>query len=199
MSTLAAGQSTTVSLAAGQELYFPAGGAGVAVIASGQAAGQSYQVGNSRVAIGPFAQTVQVSISATAALAYFGLADNPTLDPPLQPAGVDPATGQAYGNGAPVSGAGVPILNAATAGQDSGWITYYPGMRLAYALDSGSTSTTFSVDISNDGATSLGQAFTGTWAATTSEISPPLYLTNTQARYIRFNVLTGGPLSVIKF
>lgn len=98
-----------------------------------------------------------------------------------------------------VSGAGVSILSAATAGQDSGWLTYYPGMRLAYALDSGSTSTTFSVDISNDGSTSLGQAFTGTWAATTSEITPPLYLTNTQARFIRFNVLTGGPLSVIKF
>lgn len=98
-----------------------------------------------------------------------------------------------------VSGAGVSVLSAASAGQDSGWIAYTPGMRLAYALDSGSTTTTFSVDISNDGSTSLGQAFTGTWASTTAEISPPIWLTNTQARYIRFNVLSGGPLSVIRF
>ena len=98
-----------------------------------------------------------------------------------------------------VSGAGTPILNGASAGQDSGWVAYTPGMRLAYALDSGSTSTNFSVDISADGSTSLGQAFTGTWAATTAEISPPIWLTNTQARFIRFNVLTGGPLSVIRF
>jgi hypothetical protein len=98
-----------------------------------------------------------------------------------------------------VSGAGNPVISAAAAGQDSGWIPYVPGMRLAYALDSGSTTTTFSVDISNDGVTSLGQAFTGTWASTTAEISPPIWLTNTQARYIRFNVLSGGPLSVIRF
>ncbi len=98
-----------------------------------------------------------------------------------------------------VSGAGVSLLSAASAGQDSGWLTYYPGMRLAYALDSGSATTTFSVDISADGSTSLGQAFSGTWASTTAEISPPIWLTNPAARYIRFNVLSGGPLSVIKF
>lgn len=89
------------------------------------------------------------------------------------------------------------ILNGATAGQDSGWVPYFPGMRLAYALDSGTTSTTFSVDISADGSASLGQAFTGTWASSTAyEISPPIWLNNQSARFIRFNVLTGGPLSV---
>lgn len=98
-----------------------------------------------------------------------------------------------------VSGAGTPVLNGANAGQDSGWVPYAPGMRLAYALDSGSTSTTFSVDISADGSTSLGQAFTGTWASTTAEISPPIWLSNPAARFIRFNVLTGGPLSVVRF
>jgi hypothetical protein len=94
-----------------------------------------------------------------------------------------------------VSGDGV--LDAASAGQSSAWFGYVPGMRLAYALDSGTTSTTFSIDFSADGVTSLGQAFTGTWASSTvAEITPPLYLTNPQARFLRFNVLTGGPLSV---
>jgi len=91
------------------------------------------------------------------------------------------------------------ILNGATAGQDSGWIPYIPGMRLAYALDSGSTSTNFSVDASasSDGSTLPWQAFTGTWSSSSAyEISPPIYLSNQAARFIRFNVLTGGPLSV---
>lgn len=111
----------------------------------------------------------------------------------------DQISGQQFAGPAPVSGAGAPVLDAGTAGSSSGWIAYTPGMRLAYALDSGSASTTFSVDISADGATSIGQAFTGTWASTTAEISPPIWLTNPQARYIRFNVLSGGPLSVIRF
>lgn len=111
----------------------------------------------------------------------------------------DRITGQQYAGDAPVSGAGTQIVNAGTAGSDSGWVVYTPGMRLAYALDSGSTTTTFSVDISADASTSLGQAFSGTWASTTAEISPPIYLTNPAARYIRFNVLSGGPLSVIRF
>ena len=89
------------------------------------------------------------------------------------------------------------ILEGATAGQNSGWVPYATGMRLAYALDSGTTATTFSVDISADGSTSLGQAFTGTWASSSAyEITPPIWLSNYAARFIRFNVLSGGPLSV---
>ena len=89
------------------------------------------------------------------------------------------------------------VLDAASAGASSPWFVYTAGMRLAYALDSGTTTTTFSIDFSADGVTSLGQAFTGTWASSTvAEITPPLYLTNPQARFLRFNVLTGGPLSV---
>lgn len=89
------------------------------------------------------------------------------------------------------------ILSAASAGASSAWIPYQAGMRLAYALDSGSTSTQFSIDFSADGITSLGQAFTGTWASSSvAEITPPLYLTNPQAAFIRFNVTSGGPLSV---
>ena len=71
-----------------------------------------------------------------------------------------------------VSGAGVSVLSAASAGQDSGWIAYTPGMRLAYALDSGSTTTTFSVDISNDGSTSLGFPSPAPGPAPPAEISP---------------------------
>lgn len=89
------------------------------------------------------------------------------------------------------------ILSAANAGASSAWVPYVAGMRLAYALDSGSTSTQFSVDISADGITSLGQAFTGSWASSSvAEITPPLYLTNPQVAFIRFNVISGGPLSV---
>jgi hypothetical protein len=90
------------------------------------------------------------------------------------------------------------IVSGASAGTSSLWIPYAAGMRLAYALDSGTTATTFSLDISVDGTTSLGQAFTGTWASTTAEITPPIWLTNPNVRFLRFNVLTGGPLTCLR-
>lgn len=115
----------------------------------------------------------------------------------------DPLTRRLVGPNSAVPvlmGGGAQILNAATAGQDSGWVVYTPGMRLSYALDSGSATTTFSVDISADGQTSLGQAYTGSWASSTAaESSGPIWLTNPQARYIRVNVLSGGPISFNSF
>lgn len=115
----------------------------------------------------------------------------------------DPLTKRLVGPSSAIpvlAGAGGQILSGATAGQDSGWVVYTPGMRLTYALDSGSTSTTFSVDISADGSTSLGQAYTGSWASSTAaESSGPIWLTNPQAKYIRINVLSGGPISFNSF
>lgn len=90
------------------------------------------------------------------------------------------------------------ILSGASAGTSTTWlpIAAHPE-RLAYQLDSGSANTTFSIDISADGLTSLGQAFTGTWARSDlAELTQPLMFTNPQARFFRFNVLSGGPLSV---
>lgn len=90
------------------------------------------------------------------------------------------------------------ILDAASAGVSTTWlaIAAYPE-RLAYQLDSGSVNTTFSIDVSADGLTSLGQAFTGSWARSdVAELTPPLMFANPQARFFRFNVLSGGPLSV---
>lgn len=92
------------------------------------------------------------------------------------------------------------VLFGATTGQNSGWLPIAPfAERLFYQLDSGTTSTQFSIDISADGATSLGQAFTGTWAASaTGEFTPPILFTNPLARFFRFNVISGGPLSVYR-
>lgn len=92
------------------------------------------------------------------------------------------------------------ILSAASAGQNSGWVPISPNLeRLFYQLDSGTTSTQFSVDISADGVNSLGQAFTGTWAASASgEFTPPLMFSNPLAKFYRFNVVAGGPLSVYR-
>jgi hypothetical protein len=101
------------------------------------------------------------------------------------------------GNVFPI-GARVPILNGASAGTDSGWLPLSANPeRFVYQLDSGTTTTTFSVDISADGVTSLGQAFTGTWAASASaEITFPLMFSNPLAKFFRWNVVSGGPLSV---
>lgn len=93
---------------------------------------------------------------------------------------------------------GTPILNGASAGADSGWLPLSDAPeRFMYQLDSGTTTTTFSVDISADGVTSLGQAFTGTWASSTlAEITPPIMFSNPLAKFFRWNVVSGGPLSV---
>ena len=107
---------------------------------------------------------------------------------------VDPA-----GKGYPLQ-RGAEILSGASAGADSGWIPMGAyGERFIYQLDSGSVSTGFTVDISADGASSLGQAFTGTWASSSlAEITPPLYFSNPLAKFIRWSVTSGGPLTVAR-
>jgi len=72
------------------------------------------------------------------------------------------------------------ILSGATPGTSSGWIPIsFAPERFAYQLDSGSVVTGFSVDISSDGTTSLGQAFTGTWASSTvAELTFPIMFSN---------------------
>lgn len=93
---------------------------------------------------------------------------------------------------------GAWILDGASAGQSTAWLPLIGGgFRLAYALDSGTTTTGFSVDISADGVTSLGQAFTGSWASSTVfEDTGQRLVSNVNATHFRFNVLSGGPLSV---
>jgi len=90
------------------------------------------------------------------------------------------------------------ILNGATAGQDTGWLPVSSSPeRFVYQLDSGTTTTTFSVDISADGVTSLGQAFTGTWSSSAlAEITFPIMFSHPLAKFFRWNVVSGGPLSV---
>ena len=89
------------------------------------------------------------------------------------------------------------ILTGANAGTDSGWLLIGPhAERLVYQLDSGTTATGFTVDISIDGVTSLGQAWTGTYnSSTVAEFSPPMWFTNPLARYFRVTVTSGGPIS----
>lgn len=90
------------------------------------------------------------------------------------------------------------ILSGASAGTSTAWLSISDAPeRFAYQLDSGSTTTTFSVDVSADGSTSLGQAFTGTYASSSvAEITPLIMFSAPTAKYFRWNVLTGGPLSV---
>jgi len=93
------------------------------------------------------------------------------------------------------------ILSGASSGTDSGWlpISLAPE-RLLYQLDSGSTPTTFAVDISADGVTSLGQAFTGAWSRSDiAYITGLISYSNPLAKYFRLTVLTGGPLSMQRY
>lgn len=93
------------------------------------------------------------------------------------------------------------ILSGATAGTDSGWLPIAPyPERLGYALDSGSTSTTFTIDVSADGgATTLSQAFTGSYASSTvAEFSYPIQFSATTATHFKVTVTSGGPLTFVR-
>ena len=92
------------------------------------------------------------------------------------------------------------ILNGAAAGQTSGWLPLAPfAERLIYQLDSGSTTTGFSIDVSADGVTSLGQAYTGTWSSSTAAFrTEPIAYSDPRAKFFRVTVTSGGPLSMAR-
>ena len=102
-----------------------------------------------------------------------------------------------------VSGArNTEILTAANAGTDSGWLPINGPENLAWQLTSGSTSTNWQIDVSPsaDGS-SPTTAYTGTYASSTViERSPELFNlpASLNARYFRFSVLSGGPISVFR-
>lgn len=109
----------------------------------------------------------------------------------------DPSTGALVGG---PFGARELILNAASAGAATAWLPISPAPeRLIYQLTSGSVSTGFTVDISADGVTSLGQAFTGTWARSDlAFITGLISFSNPLARFFRVTVTSGGPISMAR-
>lgn len=89
------------------------------------------------------------------------------------------------------------MLVGASVGDSSSWlpVATYPE-RWTYKLDSGSTSTTFSIDFSADGLTSLGQAFTGSYSSSSvAEITPPILFTDVRALFFKITVNSGGPIT----
>lgn len=157
--------------------------------------GSLWTVGNSYAASDAFAAVLISSNLATGTLPksrglvpLWGQTDN---------TGAVASVVDGAGNSYPLA-RGVAILSGASAGADSGWLPINAAPeRFAYQLDSGTTTTTFSIDISADGVTSLGQAFTGTWASSSlAEITQPIMFSNPLAKFFRWNVVSGGPLSV---
>lgn len=185
MSDLTFGERAKVALNPGQILRVTTSGVAEVEILEGGPLGTTTVTASSRE-FGPYSVAARLIVESVGGTVTYGLNDY-----------VPALTAQQVGALAAVTGGDKTLLSGASAGASSAWVPYIAGMRLAWQLDSGTTSTTFSIDISADGVTSLAQAYTGVWASSTvAEISPPLYLTNPLARFIRFNVLTGGPLSV---
>lgn len=137
MTTLAAGTSTTISLAVGQSLFFSPGGSGLAVLSGGQKAGEPYKIGPSPVEIGPFSQVQAVSVSAVAPVGYFILPIDAANDLPAWPVTVDAA-----GN---VSD---PRIQAAVSGGGTlyGNVQNFLPMVLSAWDDSTGTGATFAID-----------------------------------------------------
>ena len=92
------------------------------------------------------------------------------------------------------------ILSGAMVGETTGWLPIAPFREsLMYALTSGSAQTEFSIDISADGFTSLGQAYTGVWSSSSiARVEPLRPWSDLRARYFRVTVTLGGPLSMAR-
>lgn len=204
MAFLPQGSSAQVAITAGESIAVGAvrGGTANVTFPVGYPKGPSSTVNNTTAVYGPFATATTVTVYAAQGTAEYVTGTSPVCtDGPVALA-TDPLTG---GNSLVLPGgtlesvgARQPILLGASAGADSGWLPLSKSPeRFVYQLDSGTTTTTFSVDISADGSTSLGQAFTGTYASSTvAEITFPIMFSNPLAKFFRWNVVSGGPLSV---
>lgn len=93
-----------------------------------------------------------------------------------------------------------PVLEAASAGADSGWLLVSGSReRLFFQLASGSTLTGFTIDISADGVTSLAQTHTGSWDSSTVALqSAPMMFSDPRATYFKVTITSGGPINVTR-
>lgn len=194
MATIAAGSSFTVTMAPGTVLDV----SGNAEITFG--AGR-YETLTGEGRYGPYLSSVTAVIKAISAVTfnnyYLTSQSEVAFDSSSTGGKID---GLVNGDGSiiPIVNLKYPILEGASAGTSSDWIPISPfPERLAYALDSGSTTTTFSIDVSADGGvTTLSQAFTGSYASSSvAEVTYPILYSALTATHFRINVLTGGPIS----
>lgn len=195
MATLAAGTSATVSMASGTVLDV----VGQAEINFG--AGRYETTGGGRY--GPFQTPVTAVVLAVGPVTYqnYNLLDRQvTLDATSNNGKVD-GLRNPDGSIIPIVNHNQVVLDGGVAGSDSGWlpISSFPE-RLAYALDSGSTATTFTIDVSADGGvTTLSQAFTGSYASSSvAEVTPPILFNAITATHFKITVTSGGPISFLR-
>lgn len=92
------------------------------------------------------------------------------------------------------------VLIAAGAGANSGWLPVSNAAeRFAIQLDSGSAATQLTLDGSVDGATTAVQIGTVTHASSTQAlITPPIQVNNANIQFLRWTVVSGGPVNVTR-
>lgn len=197
MATIAAGSSFTVTMAAGTVLDVSGNaeinfGAGRYESVTGEGRYGPYSVATTAVikAIGPVVFQNYV-LSSQGGVAFDSSSNGGKVD------GIVNTDGTIV----PIINLKYPILEGASAGTASEWLPISPfPERLAYALDSGSTSTTFTIDVSADGGvTTLSQAYTGSYASSSvAEITFPIQYSAITATHFKITVTAGGPITFLR-
>lgn len=197
MATIAAGSSFTVTMAAGTVLDVSGNaainfGAGRYESVNGDGRYGPYSVATTAVinAIGPVVFQNYV-LSSQGGVAFDSSSNGGKVD------GIVNSDGTIV----PIINLKYPILEGASAGTASEWLPISPfPERLAYALDSGSTSTTFTIDVSADGGvTTLSQAYTGSYASSSvAEITFPIQYSAITATHFKITVTAGGPITFLR-
>lgn len=197
MATIAAGSSFTVTMAAGTVLDVSGNaeinfGAGRYESVTGEGRYGPYSVATTAVikAIGPVVFQNYV-LSSQGGVAFDSSSNGGKVD------GIVNSDGTIV----PIINLKIPVLEGASAGTASEWLPISPfPERLAYALDSGSTSTTFTIDVSADGGvTTLSQAYTGSYASSSvAEITFPIQYSAITATHFKITVTAGGPITFLR-
>ena len=190
MATLQAGQTVSIQLAEGESYTVtPSGTAQVSTRGVSGSELSAPRTLTSAQTFGPYTEAGAISIACLSGTVDYTQAGGPVYQ--------STTTGALVGG---PFGARELILNAASSGAATAWLPISPNPeRLIYQLTTGSVSTGFAVDISADGVSSLGQAFTGTWASsTTAYITGLISYSNPLARYFRVTVTSGGPISMAR-
>lgn len=197
MATIAAGSSFTATMAAGTVLDVSGNaeinfGAGRYESVTGEGRYGPYSVATTAVikAIGPVVFQNYV-LSSQGGVAFDSSSNGGKVD------GIVNTDGTIV----PIINLKYPILEGASAGTASEWLPISPfPERLAYALDSGSTSTTFTIDVSADGGvTTLSQAYTGSYASSSvAEITFPIQYSAITATHFKITVTAGGPITFLR-
>ena len=144
--TISAGSSATISVPAGSTLKLSGMGTAQLVPPGVPGTDNAQRTVSGELSFGPYPIACSVSAVAganTNGLRYYVMAAGDAVPPGAGQAGAGPLSADSLQGLVSRDW----ILNGASVGAASAWVQFTPGQRIVYALDSGTASTTATVDV----------------------------------------------------